>query len=85
MDIKKTISFGTEIWPAEFFALRAGYLFKAVETLYRNNSGFSNENSSKNAWGGGVGIKISDYNTDYAIMPYSELGVTQRVSFLVNF
>lgn len=86
VDKKRTLSFGTEFWPMQFFALRAGYLFQAVETLYSSDTNSSNNKiSEQNGIGGGIGIKVFGYDLDYAIVPYSDLGATQRISFIAKF
>ncbi|MBA3065742.1 UPF0164 family protein [bacterium] len=86
VDKKRTVSFGTEFWPMHFFALRAGYLFQAVETLYSSDSSLSNNKiSEQNGLGGGIGIKVLGYDLDYAIVPYSGLGTTQRISLIAKF
>jgi len=78
---KKVLCIGTEIMPAGFITLRAGYLFQAIQTFYNSNDKLTEQNG----FGGGIGIRIFGYNLDYAIVPYSHLGTTQRVSFDVRF
>ena len=85
IDDRKIVSFGTEYWPTKFFALRAGYLVKAIESFYGTDSGFYEDDSDKKGWGGGIGFKIFNNTVDYAVMPYGSLGITQRISFLMNF
>ena len=86
VDDKKLICFGTEFWPLDFFALRAGYLFQAVETLYNSNETVSNSKiSAQDGLGGGIGLKVFGYNLDYAIVPYKNFGATHRLSFQTKF
>lgn len=86
VDKKRIISFGTEFWPKEFVALRAGYLYQAVNALYDSSGDVTNNKINiHNGFGGGIGIKVLGHNLDYAIVPYSELGTTQRISLQANF
>ncbi|MFH1957408.1 MAG: hypothetical protein ABIJ15_02905 [bacterium] len=86
VDKKRTICFGTEFFPMQFFALRAGYLFQAIEALYNSDSNLpSSKIAGQHGLGGGIGIKVLGYNLDYAFVPYFELGTTQRVSFSAKF
>ncbi|MFH1957034.1 MAG: PorV/PorQ family protein [bacterium] len=86
VDKKRTICLGTEFFPMQFFALRAGYLFQAVGALYNSGNNISNSKvTEQNGLGGGIGIKVLGYNLDYAIVPYSNLGTTQRISFTAKF
>ena len=86
VDKKRIIGFGTEFFPMQYIALRAGYLFQAVEALYNSDSNLSNNKiAGQHGLGGGIGIKILGYNLDYAFVPYSGLGNTQRVSFSAKF
>ena len=65
VDKKKTISLGTEFMPMGFLALRAGYLFQAVDTIYNSNGNLPNNKiSGSNGFGGGLGIKVFGYNLD---------------------
>jgi len=83
IDDKKSVRLGTEFVPFGFMSLRAGYLIKAIETIYSgdlNNSPLESKGLS-----GGIGFSIYGYNLDYAIVPYKELGTTHRVSFQAKF
>src|SRR3989339_838835 len=85
IDDKKSVRLGTEFVPFGFLSLRAGYLIKAIETIY---SGSINDNSTSlesKGLSGGIGFNIYGYNLDYAIVPYRELGTTHRVSFQAKF
>ena len=77
-DNKTEISFGTEVTPINLISLRAGYL-KAINpetiTSISNFKGI----------GGGLGLRISKFATDYAFVPYGDLGNTHRLSFSVKF
>ena len=79
---KKVLCIGTEIMPAGFITLRAGYLFQAIQSIYNLDEV---KITQQRGLGGGIRIKVFSYNLDYAIIPYDELGTTQRVSFEVKF
>ena len=84
IDDRKSVRLGTEFVPFGFMSLRAGYLIKAIETLYSGNINDSSPLESKGL-SGGIGFSIYGYNLDYAIVPYRELGTTHRVSFQAKF
>ncbi|MFA5780107.1 MAG: PorV/PorQ family protein [Elusimicrobiota bacterium] len=77
-DNKTEISFGTEYTPITPLALRVGYL-KSL-----NPEDVSKISEFKGI-GGGLGLKILNFSTDYAFIPYGDLGNTHRVSFSVRF
>ncbi|MDO8735238.1 MAG: PorV/PorQ family protein [Elusimicrobiota bacterium] len=76
-DKKTEISFGTEYTPITPLALRVGYL-KSL------NSKFSTLNDFKGI-GGGLGLRVLNFSTDYAFVPYGDLGNTHRISFTVKW
>jgi len=79
IDNKTEISFGTEYTPINILALRAGYLLINKSTSEQMNaSGFF-------GFGGGFGLRVLNFSTDYAFVPYGDLGNTHRVSFSVRF
>ncbi|MEW6619681.1 MAG: PorV/PorQ family protein [bacterium] len=71
-DGKVSVNAGTEITLLRFLSLRTGY--KSQTDL-----------DSKSHWSYGVGLKISDYQINYAFVPYGILGDTHRVSLLLKF
>ena len=77
-DNKTEISFGTEYTPINLLALRVGYL-----------KSLNPEDVSKIAdfkgLGGGLGLRVLNFSTDYAFIPYGDLGNTHRMSFSVKF
>lgn len=82
IDENLKLSFGTEYLPIQFLALRGGYFLTAIHnTAISDNELFE----PKNGLGGGIGINVLNYNLDYAVVPYSDLGTTQRISFVVSF
>jgi len=83
IDKEVKIAFGTEYLPFSFVSLRCGYLINAITAAY--SSGDNNEFDQKNGFGGGVGFNIFDYSLDYAVVPYSDLGTTQRLSLTIGF
>jgi len=82
IDKKRAICIGTELMLAGFITLRAGYLIQAIQRIYNFHDSWI---SQRGGFAGGFGIKISDYNLDYAIIPYSDIGTTQRISFKIKF
>ena len=76
-DQKTEISFGTEYTPINILALRVGYL-KSL-----NPSRFTFHDFT--CLGGGLGLHILNFSTDYAFVPYGDLGNTHRISFSVKF
>lgn len=79
IDNKTEVSFGTEYTPLNILALRAGYLvMNKSASDQMNASGFS-------GFGGGMGLRILNFSTDYAFVPYGDLGNTHRVSFSVRW
>lgn len=80
-DIK--VSFGTEWSPVGFLSLRGGYFLNLLKNTSQNqNKSFSEPDKGLS---GGFGINILNYSLDYAVVPYSDLGTTQRISFLISF
>ncbi len=84
------LSFGTEYLPVKFLSLRGGYLIKfkmqkSKIKMNQNEIKMQNEELNHDGLGGGIGINVLNYSLDYAVVPYSELGTTQRISFIVKF
>jgi hypothetical protein len=70
-----SLSAGVEYVYMEMLALRAGY-----------KAGFGTiDLDGLKGVSGGIGVKISGLNVDYAIVPYGDLGVTQRVTLSLMF
>ena len=83
IDRNMELSFGTEYAPIRFIALRGGYLISALKNTSNNNMG--EVFKTKDGLSGGMGINVLNYSLDYAVVPYSDLGTTQRLSFLIGF
>ena len=77
-DQKTEISFGTEYTPINILALRVGYLKSLNPEDVTKISDFK-------GLGGGLGLKILNFSTDYAFVPYGDLGNTHRISFSIKF
>ncbi|MDD5687256.1 MAG: PorV/PorQ family protein [Elusimicrobia bacterium] len=75
IDNKTEVSFGTEYAPINLLAFRLGYLLPTSHSLLTDFKGF----------GGGIGLRILNTSTDYAFIPYSDLGNTHRLSFGVKW
>jgi len=77
-DNKTEVSMGTEVTPISLLALRVGYLKSVNPETITSISSFK-------GIGGGLGLKISKFSTDYAFVPYGDLGNTHRLSFGIKF
>ncbi|MBI5574462.1 MAG: PorV/PorQ family protein [Elusimicrobia bacterium] len=78
IDNKTEVSFGTEYTPINILALRVGYLKSLNPEDISKLSDFK-------GLGGGLGLRILNFSTDYAFVPYGDLGNTHRVSFSIKF
>jgi hypothetical protein len=83
---KAQISVGVEYRILNFLFLRVGHGFIVAtpgnKNLFINQNGIS-ENLA--GIGIGVGLKVSNYQFDYALIPYGVLGNTHRISFAIRF
>ena len=77
-DNKTEISFGTEYTPINVLALRVGYLKSLNPEDVTNVADFK-------GLGGGIGLRILNFSTDYAFVPYGDLGNTHRMAFSVKW
>jgi hypothetical protein len=82
IDENLKISFGTEYMPLQFITFRGGYFLSALQKSVSTNDDLFEQ---KDGLGGGLGLNISNYSLDYAIVPYEELGTTQRISLQISF
>ncbi len=81
---RTNISLGTEYWPFQVFALRAGYLTR----LFTSNVRFAAKDDvlgKLNGIGAGFGFRFADIGIDYCFVPYGDLGNTHRLSFSSKF
>ena len=74
---KTIVSFGSEYAAFGSLFMRAGYLASAV----------SGGNSLADAGGfkAGFGFKLGNFNLDYAVTPFGDIGKAQRISFGAGF
>lgn len=83
-----TVSVGLEYWAFNMLALRTGYLSQ-IASHSRAGSSFKNAKDSPTGnlagLGAGIGLKIFNYQLDYALTPHEELGNTHRISLLASF
>jgi hypothetical protein len=83
-----SMSIGTEYWIYNAVALRTGYLSR-VMSFSKTNSDINGDLGSKleniAGLGAGIGLKIANYQVDYALVPYGELGNTQRITLSAGF
>ncbi|MBI4397209.1 MAG: PorV/PorQ family protein [Elusimicrobia bacterium] len=77
---KTSVNAGMEFWALGTLALRAGYQapLNGPASLNRPGAGF-------NGLGMGLGVKLSRYLIDYALVPYDDLGATHRFSLTARF
>jgi len=73
---KTKFDLGSEYWLGKTLALRGQY--RVIDFDLSKQNKFLR-------FAGGLGFKISNYQLDYAFVPYAELGNTQRLSFRVRF
>jgi len=69
-----SVRLGTEYWPHEMIALRAGYQYKTKD----------DELGAINGLGVGLGIKYMKLGIDYGYEPSAELGDIHRISLKLN-
>lgn len=81
VDKNINVSCGMEYLPIQILSLRGGYFLNALKETSQIEEVFT----PKNGLGGGVGINIFNYCLDYAVVPYSDLGTTQRISLIAGF
>ncbi len=76
LDNNISVHAGAELWPLEILALRLGFQ-SGPQTLDKLNvlAGFT----------GGIGLLLNNYRIDYAIAPYSSLGLTHRLAVIAAF
>ncbi len=83
-----SVSLGTEFWVFSAVALRGGYLSR-VGSFAKTDSGLKSGADSRleafTGLGAGVGLRLFNYQLDYALTPYGELGNAQRLSLQVEF
>ena len=85
IDSKTALSLGTEYWPLNIIALRAGYLIRLLDKAYGSDSLEDKGMGEFNGLGAGLGLRISGYQLDYSLVPYGDLGQTHRISFSAKF
>jgi len=74
-DNKILLALGMEYTPVDLFSIRGGYRYRLGGDNLNGLSGLT----------AGIGIKIPDYNIDYAYAPYGDLGDTHRISLRFAF
>jgi hypothetical protein len=86
---KTTIAFGTEYWPVNMLAVRAGYAGKLIEATLTNKDIITQNNTDNTnftGFGAGLGLKLfTNYQMDYSFVPYGVLGDTHRINFSAKF
>ncbi len=69
------LNIGAEDVFNSFLSLRAGYVAGLSSTLLQGLTGLT----------AGLGLKLQDFNLDYAYSPFGDLGTSQRVSLTYHF
>jgi len=84
-----SLNIGSEFWAMGSVALRAGYNAPLNGSSPSSYKGLRGGNTSTlNALTGmglGMGLKLANYQFDYALVPYGDLGATHRMSFTTKF
>jgi hypothetical protein len=83
-----SLNLGSEYWAMNTVALRAGY--NAPMSAGDGASAYKgmSDGTTFDAFTGlnmGLGLKLSRYQVDYALVPYGDLGSTHRLSFAARF
>lgn len=81
LDQKFMVGVGTEYRVLPMLALRGGYLSGLASDV---SSGLGGMNGLQGL-GGGFGLRLGEYQVDYALTPFGELGNTQKISLGVRF
>jgi hypothetical protein len=69
-----SIGLGGEYWALNFLAVRAGYTIKKENSL-----------GSILGLSAGVGFRFNQYTIDYSFNPYSDFGISHRITFNLEF
>jgi len=77
-----SVLFGAEYAPADFLALRGGYLFELLKAV--DHKTFS-EKTDFSGLGVGFGLNLKGYGLDYAFMPFGMLDNTHKITFTGRF
>ncbi|MGM0441460.1 MAG: hypothetical protein ACQEQC_03460 [Elusimicrobiota bacterium] len=77
------LSLGSEWQPLQFLSIRGGYFLNILKSAVSDQTNILSPPSK--GLGGGMGINISNYSLNYAVVPYYILGTTQRVSLTGKF
>ncbi len=80
-------SLGTQLAATGNITLRAGYLAKLAETVQNNQPSETNHGNPVNIGGlaGGLGLRYRQFNIDYSITPFGELGNVQMLTLSTWF
>lgn len=82
-----TVSLGTEMMASKNISLRAGYIAKLVQAIQNNQKSETNRGNFSGISGlaAGFGLAFRQFNLDYSITPFGELGNTQRLTLSTWF
>lgn len=81
------LALGTQVFATQSLVFRAGYLAKLAEAVTNNQQSETNRNNFAGVSGlaGGLGIQFRQFNIDYSITPFGELGNTQMLTLSTWF
>lgn len=81
------MAIGTQLFASNFVTLRAGYLSKLAEAVTNNQRSETNRGNFGSVSGitGGMGLHFKQFNLDYALTPFGELGNTQMLTLSTWF
>lgn len=76
------VALGSQFAAGNNFILRAGYLSKLAESISNSQESETNRGNFANIAGfaGGMGLQFKQFNLDYSITPFGELGNTQMLT-----
>jgi len=86
IDNRFTASSGCEYWVHKMFVMRAGVEYRSRDDKLYTHLAIPFKYLLGNfGMGIGVGIRLKKYELDYAFVPYGQLGLTHRLSFMAKF
>lgn len=87
LDQQTTLSFGTEFMASKNIALRAGYAAQLASALPNGHTTAMNDGNFANVSGlaAGFGLGFRQFNLDYSITPFGELGNAQMLTLSTWF
>jgi hypothetical protein len=87
-DHQISFAIGTELMAMQSLSLRTGYLAKLANAIQNNQQSESDRGNNIAGISGfnmGLGLRLGQFNLDYAMSPFGELGTTQILSLSTAF